>query len=334
MLQLDEAVFRTELIPMHAMTSLESGRLLKGYVDELDEDDIMEHAHMRASKKWTESQSCFYCSGAVSVVCKLVLFTVSIASIQALQGSMPFFELTLFRYLVQIILVFLWFLGTQSIPGIEKRLAIYVFFACIFSSAYNISFSVAATYLPIGTLGAVFRTVCLIFGAFFSHFVINEKVGRIHIFAMLLHIIGAVFLLQPDFIFSSMPPDTQFSVHGFTLGPCLEEPLFSGNSSNLTEISMEMERRGVQNQILGLILLFTAAFTLSVYQALTKSKLGEVSPSALSLWNAISGTVVSMVLMVCVETPVFPGQVQCILYVIGYAVGMAGACVALTCSIR
>ena len=340
-LQLDTPTLKTELLPMHSMASRETARLLRGYPDE---DDLMEHANLTESRKWSQSKICTDCFGVITVLFKLLLFTISVASIQALQGSMPYFELTLFRYLAQVFLMVFWFLTRKTLPKVEKRLAIYVFFACVFSNTYNISFSIAATYLPTGTLGAVFRTLCLLFGAFFSKFVAKEKVGKIHIASMFMHVVGAVCLLEPGFLFRSITPDTQFNIMGgeYTLGPCVDtsEKIFRNVDSNNTNSTIPQDdvrkQQKVQREIhvMGLVLVFVAALTLSMFQTLTKMKLAELNPSSQSLWNAITGTVASAILMVSAEEPILPSQLQCLLYMVGYAVGMAGACVALTCSLR
>ena len=145
-------IFKTELLPSHSMTYRETAFLLR---DLTDEDNLMEHSNNLAdSRRWADSKVCTDCCGIVTVLLKLVLFTISIASIQALQGSMPYFELTLFRYLAQVIIMVTWFVTRKTFPRVEKRLAIFVFFACVFSNTYNISFSIAATYLPTGTLGS------------------------------------------------------------------------------------------------------------------------------------------------------------------------------------
>ena len=330
-------MFEAELLPSHTMSSQETVMLLG---DLTDEDNLMEHSNFAESKKWSDSKTCTDCCGVATVLCKLVLFTISIASIQALQGSMPYFELTLFRYLAQIVIMVIWFLTRKTSPKVEKRLAIYVFFACVFSNTYNISFSIAATYLPTGTLGAVFRTLCLLFGALFSKFVAQEKVGKIHVFAMLMHVVGAVCLLEPQFLFKSITPDSHFKfiASAYTLGPCKDPPSLSASNvsfgdTNSTILGTVQHRVG-DTHVVGFILLFVSALTLSIFQAMTKMKLTEVNPSAQSFLNAITGTAASALLVACAEEPILPSRLQCLLYMVGYAVGMAGACVALTCSLR
>ena len=95
-----------------------------------------------------------------------------------------------------------------------------------------------------------------------------------------------------------------------------------------------MQHRVGDTHVVGFILLFVSALTLSIFQAMTKMKLTEVNPSAQSFWNAITGTAASALLMACAEEPILLSRLQCLLYMVGYAVGMAGACVALTCSLR
>ena len=75
-----------------------------------------------------------------------------------------------------------------------------------------------------------------------------------------------------------------------------------------------MQHRVDDTHVVGFILLFVSALTLSIFQALTKMKLTEVYPSAQSFWNAVTGTAASVMLMACAEEPILPGRLQCPTY--------------------
>ncbi len=87
------------------------------------------------------------------LVVSVISFTISVGCAQALGGIIPPFELNLWRYLAEFLMVAPLVLKRNLVIP-EKRHVVWIVVVCVASWAFNILLYTASTYLPLGTVTA------------------------------------------------------------------------------------------------------------------------------------------------------------------------------------
>ena len=275
--------------------NLDTWQLFNETTDDQDECDQEEHLNQQRKN---------YALGICIIVVSVVCDCGSTVCAQALGRIIPQFELNMWRFALQPLLV---------LPIIHyKRLNLTVcrhnvpdvVFICLLFNIYNGFFYTATTYLPLGTISGIHSAFLLVLVAMATVVIVKECYFYTAC-SVIVCITGMILISQPPFMFTHIYSGRNVS-HFY-------HPLCC-NSMNQTI------NNTVPNEGLGYAMLAITACAASTIFFRTRQIKEEVGAFVIAFWVGISGTVVSPLLMFIFEDFVFPTELVCQLLLLGHAI--------------
>ena len=139
------------------------------------------------------------CRGIGCTLLSSIIFTSSTFVIKQL--GVDFFDTLLFRFLVQtaILIVFIHYKRYKILDGSAKLIAIQIFRAILGAMGLLLLYA-SYRYIPLPDLTTV-RYTQVIWTAIFVVFIFHERISVFTVIAILLTLLGVVYVAQPTFIF-------------------------------------------------------------------------------------------------------------------------------------
>ena len=245
-----------------------------------------------------------YVLGICLTLASVVTNCGSAVCAQALGGIIPKFELNMWRFVLQPLLV-LPIIHCKRLPLRFHRNNIPdVVIICIMYNTYNGLFYTATTYLPVGTIGGIYDAFVIIIVAMVT-VVISKQCAFYTACSVVLCITGMILISQPGVIFNTIY-DWRNKSHFYT-------PLCYENMNQTIQ-------NAVPNEGSGYVMLAITACATSIILFRTEQIKGEVDAFVLCFWVGISGTFFSLLLMFIFEDFVFPTSPVCQLLLLGHAI--------------
>ena len=261
------------------------------------------------------------------LVATLVLFAsvffsaLSSASVQILSGTIPEFELNAWRFGVQLIMLVPIIMCKKCQIRVPRHRLFIVGLSVLLLNALNVLIFTTVIYLPLGLSDGLINAFIIAGNAVLSICIKSDRKLILYV-AAILSIIGAVLMIQPDFIFSNanLPPPP---VVNWTT-PCISNTLSSFTDftvSNGTHNETLSHPGATENSNIGYFYAIATSGTLLAYYYASSKMVEDVDPFNFAFWAALIGTIVSVVLMLIFEEPVFLQSVFCIGILILHCVG-------------
>ena len=263
------------------------------------------------------------------VISLFVVFCISGSAVcaQALGGFVPAFQLNMWRFVAQFLIV-LPVIIVKRIPVLPTREHIpWIAATCLAYNLYNIFYYTAAIHLPLETIAGITRSFTLIFVSLVT-LIISKELTFLLGLSVTMCSTGMVLIAQPQFMFHSIEPST--SIHNANHPFCQNTPddhkgvlqyNISMTSSNITDMTQNNSSSVVFNESLGYTLLLLSAVAGALIYFIANRKLVDSSSMVVSFWVAVAGAVPSAVLMLLFEKFTFPRTTTCLLLLVGHAFG-------------
>ena len=243
----------------------------------------------------TNQQRKNYALGICIVVFAVFCECGSTICAQALGQIIPMFELNIWRFALQPLLV-LPIIMCKKIPfRINRNNIPDVFMICVLFNIYNALFYNAATYLPVGTISGINSALMLTVVAMVT-VVISKKCTFYTSCSVVLCITGMILTSQPGFIFNHIYDGRNLS-HFY-------HPLCYNSMNRTIHNNAPSEGFGY-----GMLTITACAASLIILR--TRIIREEVDAFVLCFWVGISGTLFSPLLMFILEDFVFPTSLEC-----------------------
>lgn len=284
------------------------------------------------------------CVWSLATVIGVVLGT---ACAQALGGTIPPFELNMWRYAAQVALAVPTFAVKHSnlylIP--EKRHVFWIGLVSVSSSAYNIFFYTATTFLPAGTVGGLEPSFVLMLIAGVA--IVRFRVCNLHtILAIVACVVGVILLIQPHVIFRGVLPSAAFYNPICTLSNDNSNTSFKPTndtyhtvqnhnfSSSFNASAAVAENARQIQEAKGYMLIVSSAVSIAIGYVVTTEKLHDCDSLLLVIWIGMIGTGLSAIFSLSLETFSIPGSRVCGLLLIGHAFGAGLSTFACTVALQ
>lgn len=308
-----------------------------------------EGKHSQASQ-WHQLLGCV---SSLASVFGVVLGTVCA---QALGGTIPAFQLNMWRYVAQVALAVPAFAIRHTNLYIlpEKRHVFWLGLLSVTTSSYNLFFYTAVTYLPAGTVGSLEPSLVLMLIAGVA--IVRFRVCNLHtILAIVVCVVGVILHIQPHFMFRGALSSAAFynpictkksvslsvnynnntSFH--TAGDAYLTDLndsFSSSFKKPSTASDVNENISEPREAKGYLMTVGSAVSIAIGYVIVTEKLHDTDSMVLVIWTGIFGAAISLVLSLSVETVSIPGSCVCGLLLIGHAFGAGFATCVCTIALQ
>ena len=266
----------------------------------------------------------------------IVSDTVGLSCAQALGGIIPVFELNLWRFMCQLLLVLALIIpqGMHILP--QKKHVMYLIGRCLHASWYNSMVFTAVLYLPVGTQAGLQESFTMIFTGLIA-VILWRKCELPVMCAVVICIIGIILVTQPAFIFQGTLLEHSSSGYHPVCKVQLKEAsgdqnesIFTPNDTtlsfyNATEIAPSDDK---PQEIIGYILTLSVSASCSIMLYVMSIKLSDLDPFASSFWVAAAGICIAVTGMMIFEHPSLPGSTACWLLLFGHALAAAYSSIA------
>jgi drug/metabolite transporter (DMT)-like permease len=256
----------------------------------------------------------------LSVLCG----SIGSAAVQVLNGAVPEFQLNAWRFAVQWLLM----IPVVIIRGCElkipcKKLPL-MGLTILLLNAVNVFLFTAYIYLPLGLADGLTNAVILTGNAALSICIKTDRKLTLYLGAVLC-LIGLVLMVQPEFIFSGVdlppPPVTNWT------SPCVGN-VIRMSSTGTTGQSATPTRIGLPPDVLGYVFALIASGLIIAYYHAISRLVSDVDPFSFSYWNAVVGSLLSVLLMVSFEEVTFLPPGMCLGLLLLHCLGTSAASVA------
>ena len=292
-----------------------------------------------------------YLISAVVLLIGVIACPLSAACAQALGGVVPPFELNLWRYVAELVLITPVFLAKGRDVKPERNQVKWLLLAALMSNSYNVCFYTASLYLPLATQSGLFGVSSLITMSLVA-LVADRKCTIPLAVAVSLVLPGAIFLTQPEVIFHQHSKVVYNPVCKKDSHPLLNKTWdesemntqdFIGFPANLVTVTSELKTNlssassaspwyssssSAPNQVIGYVLTVGSSIFVTVEAYAVNKKMSDLDSSLVNFCVSVTGIVVSVVLTAIFEEFTFPSTTVCIPILLGHglSLGISNIC--------
>ena len=256
------------------------------------------------SKSQEKSASTVSTAKGISALLLTAVFTAaSRISVQMLEKAVPDFELNAIRCACALVCMSVYFVCVKSFPWIERGKIVSVFLVCFFNNVITIGLYVSVTLLPLATSSCIITTVIVGCSVVLFRIINKEKIQWDKMVAVPICILGVFLVLQPSFIFGD---DKNDNVTGPTVG--------LNNQNTSVNITMVTKETGIlTSTVLGYIVSAITGLCTILATSVTKYDIEFYTARNIFmalLWDYILGTILSVIIMLTLETPTIPQSIN------------------------
>lgn len=274
--------------------------------------------------------------GYLSAVLSTLATVVGISFAQALGGIIPPFELNLFRFVAEFLLVvpIVWYKGISVIP--DKKYILWITLLSSFSCILNICVYTAALFLAVGEMGAIdVAFVIIITGIVTLAGAGAGDCSKRLILPSALCLVGIIFLTQPNLIFKNRKSVSFNPVCGRS--PKLEqecndtyvEQFILSNTTENTPSDNDWHVFGTvghaKGEFIGYGLILSGCILKSASFFISNKNLVGLPSVVVNFWISVVGIIVSALCMLCFETFSLPDSVECSFIMVGHGFGASAS---------
>ena len=263
-----------------------------------------------------------------------------------LEEFVPPFELNLWRYLAELVLITPFFLAKACDLKPELSQVKWLLVAAVLSCSYNVCYYTASLYLPLATLSGLFAVSTLIILSLVD-LVADRKCPIPLAVAVLMVVIGAIFITQPDAIFHEHSKIVYNPVCTKDAQPLLNKTSddferntqdFIGFPANLVTVTSELTTTlssasspwslspssspSAPDQVIGYSLTLGSSISVTVQAYVVNKKLSDLHSSVVNFCVSVTGIAVSVVLTAIFEEFTFPSTAACTLFLLGHGISL------------
>ena len=234
---------------------------------------------------------------------------------QKLNGLIPAFQLNAWRYVAEVFMSGCLAVFTQTDVRIPYIKVPWMIIITVLSTILNTSFYTAAIFLPIGFLELANSSITYIGSLLLSKRFLYTQTVCFQYFAFIVILLGQFLLWQPCFLFPSTRCHSDSSIltnaTNNSINPELEYITLSSSSSSF----------------IGYVLVVIASLASCLRSFACRCLIPDIPTSAVSLWTGGLGLILSLIVMIYLETPIIFLEKFDIWLLLGHA-GFAGsACI-------
>ena len=248
------------------------------------------------------------------LIVALFLSAVGAAGVQILSGTIPEFELNAWRFGVQFIIMIPITIYRKCDIKVPSNRFFIVGLNIVLLYAYNVLIFTSVIYLPLGLSDGLINTFVIAGNAVLSICIKADRKLILYI-AALVSIAGSVLMIQPDFIFSGLglrpPPIVNWT------SSCK----IMNNFTRHEDINQTVSHSVTEDLRMGYMLTFSTSGVLVAYYHGLNKMVKDIHPLSYAFWAALIGAILSVVLMLIFEEPVFPHFSFCIGMLILHCLG-------------
>ena len=279
------------------------------------------------------------------IACIVVLITICFtalgsASVQVLNGTIPEFELNAWRFVVQFIIMIPVIMRRKCQLKVPYNKCLLLSVNILLLNAMNVLLFTVYIYLPLGLADGLINGLTIAGNALLSICFKADRKLFLYIGAF-LSVFGTLLMIQPHVLFSNanLPPPP---IVNWT-PPCVKMDSQSGDVKLLplpvvnwsSPCSEEVASSNQQNShnhtvnpsatngpiVLGYVLAISYSVTTINFYHTMNRLVKDVDPFTIGFWNALVGTLLSVMLMLIFEEPVFLQSSFCIGLLLLHCIG-------------
>ena len=251
-------------------------------------------------------------AGYLSAISAGLSVTIGSACAQILNGIIPPFELNVWRYAAEAFMSACLVVFTQTDVRIPHIKVPWVILLTVLNVILNTAFYTAAIYLSLGILELFKISISFIAALLLSKRFLYKQTVCFQYVAFIVILIGQFLLLQPCFLFQAKcHNDLSISINATNKGINSELEYSTSSSS--------------ASSLIGYVLVVIASLSSSLRQFVYRCQVQDISTSVVSLWTGTLGLLLSLIIMIYLETPIILLENLDIWLLIGHAVCTACA---------
>ena len=268
--------------------------------------------------------------GYLLAICTVITMATSTVAVQLLQGTVPDFQLSVYRFIMQVLVSIpvIYFRGIPIELKIEQvPLIIVMCIACLF---FNVFFFAAVTILPLAHVFAGFSIASMLLTGILTKFWLDKDLGYGHGISLLFASFGVTMINQPWSTFSSgflpsyMRTFDNSSLHS-TL--CENQTLLNASMMQHLHNNTETSQQPIDSFLmkitvaLGYILVTLAAFSQATHFLVVGIYLDKLHPFFQALIGAIINVPASFLLSMYLEEIVLITDPRAIFLLVVHGLG-------------
>ena len=274
--------------------------------------------------------------GIIAVFSVVILNTISASCVQLLGRRIPDFELNTFRSAVPLIFLSIGLITMRRWPRIDRSEIGLTILCSLLGSSSKMGELVAVTFLPAAAVSCLFSTSAITSGLCLFALLLKETITVKKVLLAVVCICGAVLVVQPWMEFRMSDDDfvdrRNLSVHGTkqllanlivydnNTADFSFETSYAHRKFNLSGITTSFETStvnftkesigtGLVSEIVGYTVAILGGILLSTEVVIVKRNPYITQHIVEFLyWGLSARTVVSLILMLIIETPVLPSN--------------------------
>ena len=283
------------------------------------------------SKSYLESVK-----GIIAVFLVVILNTISASCVQLLERRIPDFELNTFRSVVPLLFLSIGLIVMRRWPRIDRSEIGLTILCSLLGSSSKMGELVAVTFLPAATVSCLFSTSAITSGLCLFALLLKETITAKEVLLAVVCVCGAILVVQPWMEFRISDDDftdrRNLSVHGtkhilanftgyvnntvdfsFERNFPHQEFNVSGISTSFETSTVNFTNKSIGTSLVSEIVGYTAAVSGGILLS-TEVVIVKRNPYInkhiveFLYWGWSARTVVSLILMLIIETPVLPSN--------------------------
>ena len=247
----------------------------------------------------------------------LVGVSIGSAAAQILGGSIPEFELNAWRFGLQLVLLLPINATRRCSLSVPRAQIPLLLVNVVLMNAVNILLFTTYVYLPVGVADGLINSVIITGNAVLSICFKSGRKPTLYV-ATVICIVGIFIMIQPDFLFGNLnlppPPETNWT------SPCIHS---SGIEEYHVTNATSSEISQLPEASIGYVYAISCALAVIIRYHTLSRLVATVNPFNFALWNALLGSVFSLVLMAIFEVPVLPRSGLCVIMLVVHCLGNA-----------
>ena len=244
----------------------------------------------------------------------VALMTTGLACAQALEQSIPHWELNGFRFSFQLVIACPFLIGYNRCDvRVDKNLIGWVAVCAVLLTLTSYCIYGAVYYLPLGVSSGMMYSITLIIN-FIIKGIQYKFVTWYDLISVIGCLLGVTMVTQPSFLFhndNDSPLTGNNSYSSCHVSEIRASPInFTANWTSYIATDAESEQH--KEEITGYILCVSAGVVIALYIQVVNRKLSDVNSFIYIFWASLFGIATSFCIMAATETPYMPTLPKCI----------------------